>query len=121
MRISHTEQELNRQRLVAIGLTIEKAKSMHNTAEPKHAKVLQDVEREYFSLLQLFVSGTLSLQSLLSKYDQIMHDLNRSIFTDTPKPKRPSDGRIVTLGSMKGKAWMADDFDEPLDDFREYM
>ena len=25
------------------------------------------------------------------------------------------------LGSMKGKIRMADDFDEPLDDFKEYM
>ena len=25
------------------------------------------------------------------------------------------------LGCMKGKIWMADDFDEPLDDFKEYM
>ena len=24
-------------------------------------------------------------------------------------------------GSMSGKIWMADDFNEPLDDFREYM
>ena len=25
------------------------------------------------------------------------------------------------LGCMKGKVWMSDDFDEPLEDFREYM
>ncbi len=25
------------------------------------------------------------------------------------------------FGILKGKVWMADDFDEPLDDFREYM
>ena len=25
------------------------------------------------------------------------------------------------LGCMKGKIWMADDFDAPLDDFKEYM
>ena len=24
-------------------------------------------------------------------------------------------------GCMKGKIWMADDFDEPLEDFKEYM
>ena len=29
------------------------------------------------------------------------------------KPRKP--------GSAKGKIWMADDFDEPLDDFAEYM
>jgi addiction module RelB/DinJ family antitoxin len=25
------------------------------------------------------------------------------------------------LGGMEGKIWMADDFDAPLDDFKEYM
>ena len=25
------------------------------------------------------------------------------------------------LGCMKGKIWMSDDFDEPLEDFKEYM
>ena len=25
------------------------------------------------------------------------------------------------LGCMKGEIWMSDDFDEPLDDFKEYM
>ena len=31
------------------------------------------------------------------------------------------EGRAVTFGSMNGKIWMADDFDEPLEDFKEYM
>ena len=25
------------------------------------------------------------------------------------------------LGSAKGKVWMSEDFDDPLDDFKEYM
>jgi len=29
--------------------------------------------------------------------------------------------RQSVFGSMKGKVWMAEDFDAPLDDFREYM
>jgi len=35
----------------------------------------------------------------------------------TPVPS----GSVPILGSMKGKIWMADDFDAPLEDFREYM
>lgn len=31
-------------------------------------------------------------------------------------PKQPRQ-----FGSAKGQIWMADDFDAPLDDFREYM
>jgi len=29
--------------------------------------------------------------------------------------------KIPKPGCMKGKIWMADDFDAPLDDFKEYM
>ena len=29
--------------------------------------------------------------------------------------------RVSARGSMKGRIWMADDWDEPLDDFAEYM
>jgi len=29
--------------------------------------------------------------------------------------------REAVFGCMKGKMWMADDFDEPLEDFKEYM
>jgi len=32
-----------------------------------------------------------------------------------------SDGLPYGWGCMKGKMWMADDFDEPLEDFQEYM
>ena len=29
--------------------------------------------------------------------------------------------RIAAFGSMKGRIWMADDFDAPLEDMKEYM
>jgi len=29
--------------------------------------------------------------------------------------------RLAFLGCMNGEVWMADDFDEPLDDMKEYM
>ena len=36
----------------------------------------------------------------------------------TPKAKRP---RSELRGILKGKVWMADDFDAPLEEMREYM
>jgi len=39
---------------------------------------------------------------------------------ETPRPRPPVTG-IPNAGSLKGKIWMADDFDEPLDELREYM
>jgi DNA-damage-inducible protein J len=35
--------------------------------------------------------------------------------TSEPEKKRPK------LGGWEGKIWMADDFDAPLEDFKEYM
>jgi hypothetical protein len=32
-----------------------------------------------------------------------------------------SDSGDSPLGCMKGQIWISDDFDEPLDDFAEYM
>lgn len=37
-----------------------------------------------------------------------------------PRPRPPVTG-IPKAGSLKGKIWMADDFDEPLEELREYM
>mgnify|MGYP002781602675 FL=1 len=33
----------------------------------------------------------------------------------------PAKGKRELIGSAKGQVWMADDFDEPLEDFKEYM
>ena len=39
--------------------------------------------------------------------------------TDTPKVSKMS--REATFGCMRGQFTMADDFDAPLEDFKEYM
>ncbi|HWE01207.1 MAG TPA: DUF2281 domain-containing protein [Tepidisphaeraceae bacterium] len=36
---------------------------------------------------------------------------------DSPEPRANLKG----FGCLRGKIWMADDFDEPLDDFKDYM
>jgi hypothetical protein len=38
-------------------------------------------------------------------------------YTQDRKPSKLEEG----LGAYKGKAWIADDFDEPLEDFKDYM
>ena len=35
--------------------------------------------------------------------------------------KAPTTPRAEAFGCMKGQIWMADDFNAPLDDFKEYM
>jgi len=39
----------------------------------------------------------------------------------TEPPNRPPVKLPFGRGCMKGKIWMAEDFDAPLDDFKEYM
>ena len=41
------------------------------------------------------------------------------ILTFTPKVEQPIKERV--FGCAKGKIWMADDFDAPLEDFKDYM
>jgi antitoxin (DNA-binding transcriptional repressor) of toxin-antitoxin stability system len=36
-------------------------------------------------------------------------------------PATPVKRRPAKAGSAKGLVWMSDDFDEPLEDFKEYM
>lgn len=40
---------------------------------------------------------------------------------DKPVAKISPIKRPLKRGSAKGKVWMSDDFDEPLEDFKEYM
>jgi len=45
-------------------------------------------------------------------------------FTPTLKPKKPTLADIRgerVRGCAKGQFWMADDFDAPLEDFKDYM
>ena len=35
--------------------------------------------------------------------------------------KPPMPGCLKGFGALKGKIWMSPDFDEPLEDFKEYM
>jgi hypothetical protein len=43
------------------------------------------------------------------------------ILTFTPKVAPPKSGERGGFGCAKGEFWMADDFDEPLEDFKDYM
>ena len=36
-------------------------------------------------------------------------------------PAKPEPQKVPVFGCAKGKIWMADDFDAPLEDFKDYM
>ncbi len=77
-----------------------------NTQETVIAKIRQLPEPQ----LKL-VNGFLDVLLRVGEMHPVSH-LSQS--PATIKPKR-------TAGSTKGMIWMADDFNEPLEDFREYM
>jgi antitoxin component of RelBE/YafQ-DinJ toxin-antitoxin module len=43
------------------------------------------------------------------------------ILSTRPAAQRAGKTLAYGRGAMKGRMWMADDFDAPLDDFKEYM
>jgi hypothetical protein len=43
------------------------------------------------------------------------------ILTFTPKAAPPEQLKERKFGCAKGEFWMADDFDAPLEDFKDYM
>ena len=43
------------------------------------------------------------------------------VLTAKTKQAKPAETLPFGRGCMKGKMWMAEDFDAPLEDFREYM
>jgi len=43
------------------------------------------------------------------------------ILTFTPKQTMQERKKEREFGCAKGQFWMADDFDEPLEDFKDYM
>ncbi|HRN36043.1 MAG TPA: DUF2281 domain-containing protein [Flavobacteriales bacterium] len=66
----------------------------------------------------------MAAQDLFVKINSLPEDIRKELeeYVDKllkrlkkePKAKRP-------IGLMKGKIWIADDFDEPLEDFKDYM
>lgn len=64
-------------------------------------------------------------QLLYSKLNQLPENLKSEVldFIDflLTKPKEPKKPQYPKFGSAKGMIIMKDDFDEPLDDFKEYM
>ncbi|QTE37014.1 type II toxin-antitoxin system VapB family antitoxin [Mucilaginibacter sp. P25] len=65
----------------------------------------------------------------IKKLDQLPPDLQTQIEKDVDRLLKKitnaelvnSDQTIRGYGSLKGKIWVSEDFDEPLEDFKDYM
>jgi len=64
----------------------------------------------------------ISPSNALSMFIKGVINHNGIPFNPVVRPEKDSKmSRESMFGCMKGKMWMADDFDEPLEDFKEYM
>ncbi|QEM08789.1 MULTISPECIES: type II toxin-antitoxin system VapB family antitoxin [Mucilaginibacter] len=67
--------------------------------------------------------------ALIKKLDQLPPDLQTQIEKDVDKLLKKftnaeslnDDQSVRGYGSLKGKIWMSEDFEEPLEDFKDYM
>ena len=53
--------------------------------------------------------------------DVVREKGNSFVKEEATTPEKKAVRPPLEFGCLAGKIWMADDFDEPLDDFKEYM
>lgn len=68
---------------------------------------------ELFSTLGFDISSAVNLLLQQAVY--------KHSITESEINYKQSNGNQAKLGGWEGKVWMSDDFDEPLEDFKEYM
>lgn len=74
--------------------------------------------------------STVSIQEAQAQLSNLIHRLNpgdEMVITENDQPvarlirSEPKQQWPCKAGSAKGKIWMSPDFDEPLEEFKEYM
>jgi addiction module RelB/DinJ family antitoxin len=76
--------------------------------EAKAQSVLANLGLDLPTAINMFLTQVVDKESLPFEVEE----------TKVAQKKRP---RSETFGRLKGKIWMADDFDAPLEEMREYM
>ena len=79
-----------------------------------NVRVENDVKKE---AQEVFSSLGMDMTTAINIYLRQVIRLHSIPFAITSRPEK----KMPKPGCMKGKIWMADDFDAPLDDFKEYM
>jgi hypothetical protein len=67
----------------------------------------------------------IGFDKLMELINQLSDEEKKKLHAEVGKliqaPGNQPDQGLRPFGVLKGKVWMADDFDEPLDDFKDYM
>jgi hypothetical protein len=61
------------------------------------------------------------IQKMPPDYQQEVRDFIDFVWENKLNMEPSQVERKTLFGAFKGKSWMSPDFDEPLDDFKEYM
>jgi len=68
----------------------------------------------------------MTVAQLVAKYESLPDELKKEAeaYIDSLHEQANSSGetdKLRPIGMAKGRIWMSDDFDEPLEDFKDYM
>jgi len=67
----------------------------------------------------------IGFDKLLELISQLSDEEKKKLHLEVGKliqaPDTRANEELRPFGVLKGKVWMADDFDEPLEDFKDYM
>jgi hypothetical protein len=77
---------------------------------------MEELMQEYYTETVINSDGSLVVRDLPLKPGETVEVTIRVRETEAP-----SRNLKRKAGSLEGKIWMSDDFDDPLDDFGEYM
>lgn len=77
---------------------------------------------EFIKIVMHFIQISTHYQQLPDNYKQEANDFIEFFFSKSTQQKTVKKPfKRNAFGSLKGKIHMADDFDSPLEDFKEYM
>jgi addiction module RelB/DinJ family antitoxin len=66
-------------------------------------------------------SALIKFISIAVKQKSIPFSLGNAFNDDEDELEKTRQKRLLAKGSLKGKVWMSDDFDAPLEEMEEYM
>jgi len=94
-------------------MTIQISADIEETTKQKFDRICEAIGMSPSNAINMFISNVVNNNGI--PFNPAITPANPH---KTPKPKM---SRHEMFGCMRGKIWMADDFDATPDDFKEYM
>jgi len=94
--------------------------SLESDLKEKAQKLFRELGLDMATALNIFIKQAVLQQGI--PFEVNAENIQNNVSTlsgETSMPQKKS--RAELRGWLKGKVWMADDFDAPLEDMKEYM